>query len=74
MHKKFEIYRTKIEGGSQLGRKVVTHNSNSNLPLEVRTMRDLDLATPMKIEKKRHFYSHGTLLSTHVPNYYIIES
>ena len=34
MHKKFEINLTKIKDGCQLGRKVVTHNSNSDLPLE----------------------------------------
>ena len=33
MHKKFEINRTKIKGGYQLGRKVVTHNSKSDLHL-----------------------------------------
>ena len=33
MHKKFEINQTKIKGGCQSGRKVVTHNSNSDLPL-----------------------------------------
>ena len=33
MYKKFEINQTKIEGGSQSGRKVVTHNSKSDLPL-----------------------------------------
>ena len=33
MHKKFEINRTKIKGGCKLGRKVVTHNSKSDLPL-----------------------------------------
>ena len=27
MHKKFEINQTKINGGCQSGRKVVTHNS-----------------------------------------------
>ena len=36
MHKKFEINRTKIKGSCQLGRKVVTHNSRSDLPLVVR--------------------------------------
>ena len=30
---KFEINRTKIKGGCQSGRKVVTHNSKSDLPL-----------------------------------------
>ena len=33
MHKKYEINRTKIKGGCQSGRKVVTHNSKSDLPL-----------------------------------------
>ena len=33
MHKKFEINQTKIKGSCQLGRKVVTHNSKSDLPL-----------------------------------------
>ena len=33
MDKKFEINRTKIKGGCQSGRKMVTHNSKSNLPL-----------------------------------------
>ena len=34
MHKKFEINQTKIMGGCHSGRKVVTHNSKSDLPLE----------------------------------------
>ena len=33
MHTKFLIERTKIKGGCQSGRKVVTHNSKSDLPL-----------------------------------------
>ena len=33
LHKNFEINRTKIKGGCQLGSKVVTHNSKSDLPL-----------------------------------------
>ena len=33
MHKKYEINRTKIKGDCQSGRKVVTHNSKSDLPL-----------------------------------------
>ena len=33
MHKKFVINRTKIKGGCQSGRKVVNHNSKSDLPL-----------------------------------------
>ena len=35
MHKMFEINRTKIKGGCQLGRKVVTHNSESDLPIGI---------------------------------------
>ena len=33
MHEKFEINPTKIKGGCLSGRKVVTHNSKSDLPL-----------------------------------------
>ena len=33
MHKKFEINRSKIKDGCQSGRKLVTHNSKSDLPL-----------------------------------------
>ena len=33
MHKKFEINKTKIKGSCQSGRKVVHHNSKSDLPL-----------------------------------------
>ena len=33
MHKKFEIKWTKIKGGCHSGRKVVTNNSKSDLPL-----------------------------------------
>ena len=33
MHKKFEMNQTKIKGGCQSGRKVATHNSESDLPL-----------------------------------------
>ena len=35
MHKNFEINQTKIKGDCQSGRKVVTHNSKSDLPLKV---------------------------------------
>ena len=34
MHKKFEINGTKIKGGSESGRKVVTKNSKSDLSLD----------------------------------------
>ena len=35
MHKKFDINQAKIKGGCQLGRKVVPHNSKSDLPLTI---------------------------------------
>ena len=38
MHKKFEINLTKIKGDCQSGRKVVTNNSKSYLPLVYITM------------------------------------
>ena len=53
MHKKFEINRTKINGGCQSGRKVVTHDSKSDLPLIANTK-----ITPFKKLKghtPRHF-------------------
>ena len=37
MHKKFEINPTKIKGSCQSGRKVATHNSKSDLPLDFST-------------------------------------
>ena len=42
MHKKFEINQTKIKGGCQSGREVVTHNSKSDLPLGEPVRRDRD--------------------------------
>ena len=35
MHKKFDINRTKINGDCQPGRKVVPHDSKSDLPLGI---------------------------------------
>ena len=35
MQKKFEINRTKIKGTCESGRKVVAHNSKSDLPLSI---------------------------------------
>ena len=40
MHKQFEIDQTKIKGGCQSGRKVVTHNSKSDLPLATRSREE----------------------------------
>ena len=33
MHKKFEVNQTKVKGDCQLEKKLVTHNSKSDLPL-----------------------------------------
>ena len=41
MQKKFEINQTKIKGGCHSGRKVVTHNSKSDLPLECGRMDEV---------------------------------
>ena len=38
MHKKFEINQTKIKGGCQSGRKVVTRDSKSDLPLVAKSV------------------------------------
>ena len=41
MHKKFVMNRTKIKGSCQSGRKVVTHNSKSDLPLAQLVKKEL---------------------------------
>ena len=41
MHKKFEINGTKIKDGCQSGRKVVTHNSKSDLTLKTNIVRNI---------------------------------
>ena len=42
MHKKFETNLTKIKGSCQSERKVVTHNSKSDLPLVDIMQLDID--------------------------------
>ena len=55
MHKKFEINQTKIKGSCQSGRKVVTHDSKSDLPLSdynvLLTILNLISGTPPRIRK-----------------------
>ena len=51
MHKKYEINQTKIKGGCQSGRKVVTHDSKSNLP-QIQSMQQKNLT---------NFFSHTVL-------------
>ena len=52
MQKKFEINRTKIEGGCQSGRKVVTHNSKNDLPLSLKNF----IVFPI-LKKNVYFFS-----------------
>ena len=59
MHKKFEINRTKIKGGCQLGRKVVPYDSKSDLPLIRNTNMRLKhfLQKPvLEVSKVRAFF------------------
>ena len=67
MHEKFEINGTKIKGGCQQGRKVVTHNSKSDLPLS-RALLQLNCSQVKsyvmkgEIRKKiRRFVKHGVV-------------
>ena len=53
MHKKFEINRTKIKGSCQSGRKVVTHNSKSDLPL-VKRVLSANIYNTTAIKQKDH--------------------
>ena len=41
--KKFEINQTKIKGGCQSGRKLVTHNSKSDLPVVYLSRRQIQV-------------------------------
>ena len=52
MDKKFEINWTKIKGGCQSGRKVVTYNSKSDLPLDRFKMRKNSLNNATSINSK----------------------
>ena len=51
MYKKFEINRTKIKGGYQSGRKVVTQNSKSDLPLALMIVTIMEFFIPAGISK-----------------------
>ena len=61
MHKKFEINRIKIKGGCQSGRKVVPHDSKSDLPLsgiheEKHNFSSFKIQIRLKSYEKRCFY------------------
>ena len=59
MQKKFEINRTKIKGGCQSGRKVVTHNSKRDLTL---------LSFLSKIQNKQKITNHKRKLGENISN------
>ena len=69
MHKKFENYRTKIKGSCQSGRKMVTHDSKSDLPQEyvqVHRVRPYDGARSACVARATHMKNSqlGALLVT----------
>ena len=49
MHKKFEINQTKIKGSYQSGKKVVTHNSKSDLPLAEKNLPQKKFASEVSL-------------------------
>ena len=58
MHK-FEINRTNVKGGCESGRKVVTHNSKSDLPLGCIT------STNRRRQNSDMLITHATLADGH---------
>ena len=60
MHKKFEINRTKIPVGCQSRRKVVAHNSKSDLPLAALTTAVSPL---VKVNNARRLKRASTMYS-----------
>ena len=48
MYKKYEIKRTKIKCGCQSGRKAVTHDSKSDLPLVSTNAYSFNIKIPRK--------------------------
>ena len=66
MHKKFEINWKKIKGGCQLGGKVVTHNSNNDLPLHMKIYAVPWLGFQTKIRLYRIFiFNYVEILPVH---------
>ena len=60
MHKKFEINWTKIKGGCQLGRQVVTHNSKNDLPPGIFFKNWQECAEGQYVEKMQWRYQGQT--------------
>ena len=77
MHKKFEINQTKIKGGCQQGRKVVTHNSRGlanqvplqNVPtkFQVQNYLRVKIGLVLNVPKPKSFKSVYTALREFSP-------
>ena len=63
MHKKFEINLTKIKGACQSGRKAITHNSRSDLPLGVKDFFGLVYIKVMSREDRLILYYSNPFFS-----------
>ena len=61
MHKMFEINQTKIKGSAQLGRKMVTHNFKSVLPLTLQWSQWNDLSSLEMKGLLKHFSTMVTM-------------
>ena len=77
MYKKFKINQRKIKGGCQQGRKVVTHNSKSDLPLGiqkilVRFSPELGIKDSFDLVffiKNEHYNISNIILICHIGTY-----
>ena len=65
MHKMFEINRTKVKDGYQSGRKVVTQNFKSDLPLAI-SKNARQLETPCIYNVQRHSPILTSISNTYV--------
>ena len=64
MHKKFEINRKKIKGSCQSGRKVVTHDSKSDLILAIQ-LEHMNKKFEINPTKIKGSYQSGRKVVTH---------
>ena len=63
MHKKFEINETNIKGGCQSGRKVVPHDSKSDLPLVGELVyKNVDLSSLIPLHNLTMYYNNAPFL------------
>ena len=63
MHKKFEIHMTKIKSGCQSGRKVVTHNSMSDLPLDQSFKINVWFTIKNIVQGSKYFHGYAIFLN-----------